>query len=169
MRLASASACSDLLPHREICTCMRDSNPALGMSFLVFVELDRPVHLQLVSLCKSMQARNSSLESGSAKTLNQLLVEMDGFEANEGVVVIAATNLDQKLDAALKRPGRFDREVAVPLPDVRGRLDIIQYYLKVSICRKHAIWAFCLEIITRCQILGAAIQLITIHDRMAHT
>ncbi len=57
---------------------------------------------------------------------------MDGFEANEGVVVIAATNLEQKLDAALTRPGRFDREVAVPLPDVRGRLDIIEYYLKAS-------------------------------------
>ena len=97
-----------------------------------------------------MQARNSSLESGSAKTLNQLLVEMDGFEANEGVVVIAATNLDQKLDAALKRPGRFDREVAVPLPDVRGRLDIIQYYLKVNFCRKHATRAFCLETTMKC-------------------
>ena len=77
-----------------------------------------------------MQARSNSFESGSAKTLNQLLVEMDGFETNEGVVVIAATNLEQKLDAALTRPGRFDREVAVPLPDVRGRLDIIEYYLK---------------------------------------
>ena len=57
---------------------------------------------------------------------------MDGFETNEGVVVIAATNLEQKLDAALIRPGRFDREVAVPLPDVRGRLDIIEYYLKAG-------------------------------------
>jgi ATP-dependent metalloprotease len=57
---------------------------------------------------------------------------MDGFETNEGVVVIAATNLEQKLDQALLRPGRFDRQVAVPLPDVRGRLDIIDYYLKVS-------------------------------------
>ena len=59
---------------------------------------------------------------------------MDGFEANEGVVVIGATNLEHKLDAALTRPGRFDREVAVPLPDVRGRLDIIEYYLKVRLC-----------------------------------
>lgn len=82
----------------------------------------------------SVQARSNSFESGSAKTLNQLLVEMDGFEANEGVVVIGATNLEQKLDAALTRPGRFDREVAVPLPDVRGRLDIIEYYLKVLYC-----------------------------------
>ena len=70
--------------------------------------------------------------------MNQLLVEMDGFEANEGVVVIAATNLEQKLDAALTRPGRFDREVAVPLPDVRGRLDIIEYYLKASFVSRMA-------------------------------
>ena len=77
------------------------------------------------------QTRGSSYETGSSKTLNQLLVELDGFEPNEGVVVIAATNLEQKLDPALTRPGRFDREVAVPLPDVRGRLDILQYYLKV--------------------------------------
>lgn len=82
-----------------------------------------------------LQARGTSLESGSSKTLNQLLVEMDGFEPNDGVVVIAATNLEKKLDAALTRPGRFDREVAVPLPDVRGRLDIIDYYLKVATAR----------------------------------
>ena len=56
---------------------------------------------------------------------------MDGFEVNEGIIVIAATNLEKKLDLALTRPGRFDRQVAVPLPDVRGRLDIINYYLKV--------------------------------------
>jgi len=50
--------------------------------------------------------------------------QMDGFEAAEGVIVVAATNYAESLDAALTRPGRFDRNVAVPLPDVRGRLDI---------------------------------------------
>lgn len=56
---------------------------------------------------------------------------MDGFEANEGIIVMAATNMQESLDAALTRPGRFDRHVAVPLPDVRGRLEILDYYLKV--------------------------------------
>jgi SpoVK/Ycf46/Vps4 family AAA+-type ATPase len=57
--------------------------------------------------------------------------QMDGFEAAEGVIVVAATNYAESLDAALTRPGRFDRNVAVPLPDVRGRLDILTHYLKV--------------------------------------
>lgn len=66
---------------------------------------------------------------GSRKTLNQLLTEMDGFEENSGVVVMAATNLPETLDSALTRPGRFDRQVAVPLPDVKGREDILGLYL----------------------------------------
>jgi cell division protease FtsH len=59
------------------------------------------------------------------QTLNQMLVEMDGFEANEGVIIIAATNRPDVLDPAILRPGRFDRRVVVPLPDVRGRKEIL--------------------------------------------
>ena len=64
------------------------------------------------------------------QTLNQLLVEMDGFESNEGVILIAATNRPDVLDPALLRPGRFDRQVVVPLPDVRGRSKILQVHAR---------------------------------------
>jgi cell division protease FtsH len=66
------------------------------------------------------------------QTLNQLLVEMDGFESNEGVILISATNRPDVLDPALLRPGRFDRQVVVPLPDIRGREKILQVHLKKS-------------------------------------
>lgn len=64
------------------------------------------------------------------QTLNQLLVEMDGFEANEGVILIAATNRPDVLDPALQRPGRFDRQVVVPPPDIRGRKQILDVHSK---------------------------------------
>ena len=66
------------------------------------------------------------------QTLNQLLVEMDGFESNEGVILIAATNRPDVLDPALLRPGRFDRQVVVPVPDVKGREEILKVHSQRS-------------------------------------
>ena len=67
------------------------------------------------------------------QTLNQLLVEMDGFEANEGIIIIAATNRPDVLDPALLRPGRFDRQIIVPNPDVAGREKILRVHAQVPL------------------------------------
>ncbi|CAE7503070.1 FTSH5 [Symbiodinium microadriaticum] len=70
-------------------------------------------------------------------TLNQLLVEMDGFENNNGVVVICATNFAESLDKALTRPGRLDRQIVVPIPDLKGRMEILEMYASKLILDEH--------------------------------
>jgi cell division protease FtsH len=79
------------------------------------------------------RSRGAGLGGGNderEQTLNQLLVEMDGFEANEGIIIIAATNRPDVLDPALLRPGRFDRQIVVPLPDVNGREKILKVHAR---------------------------------------
>ena len=78
----------------------------------------------------SRRTSNSGAESENNQTLNQLLVEMDGFETNETVIVLAATNRPEMLDKALLRPGRFDRQITIPAPDLNGRLDILKLHSK---------------------------------------
>ncbi|KAK7544278.1 protein YME1 [Phyllosticta citribraziliensis] len=74
--------------------------------------------------------RNERDNAAAKQTLNQLLTELDGFEQNSGIILIAATNFPELLDKALVRPGRFDRHVVVDLPDVRGRISIIAHHMR---------------------------------------
>ena len=78
----------------------------------------------------SRRTSNSGAESENNQTLNQLLVEMDGFETNETIIVLAATNRPEMLDKALLRPGRFDRQITVPAPDLLGREAILKLHCK---------------------------------------
>jgi ATP-dependent metalloprotease len=78
----------------------------------------------------SKSRRFGSEGSSSRATINQLLAEMDGFEANDNILVIGATNHEDILDPAAVRPGRFDKKVHVPLPDINGRIEIFDYFLK---------------------------------------
>ena len=78
----------------------------------------------------SRRASNSGADSENNQTLNQLLVEMDGFDSDQSIIVIAATNRPEMLDEALLRPGRFDRTINIALPDIRGREEILKIHSK---------------------------------------
>ena len=78
----------------------------------------------------SRRASNSGADSENNQTLNQLLVEMDGFDSDQSIIVIAATNRPEMLDEALLRPGRFDRTITIGLPDIRGREEILKIHSK---------------------------------------
>jgi hypothetical protein len=113
---------------------------------LVVACADSVVHLPLLpgscfSCCEPVGRRELKDQSAMKMTLNQLLVEMDGFDQNNGVIVIAATNFPDSLDKALIRPGRFDKHVDVPMPDIAGRKAILELYgKKVSICCAWLVW-----------------------------
>lgn len=77
----------------------------------------------------SKSRRYGGEHSSSRATINQILTEMDGFAKTENIVVIGATNHEDALDPAAVRPGRFDKKIHVPLPDVNGRTEIFEYYL----------------------------------------
>ena len=88
------------------------------------------VFIDEIDAIGSRRTSNSGAESENNQTLNQLLVEMDGFEKNETIIVLAATNRPEMLDKALLRPGRFDRQITIAPPDVRGREEILRIHSK---------------------------------------
>lgn len=88
------------------------------------------VFIDEIDAIGSRRTSGNGAESENNQTLNQLLVEMDGFETNETVIVLAATNRPEMLDKALLRPGRFDRQITIPAPDLNGRLEILKLHSK---------------------------------------
>ena len=88
------------------------------------------VFIDEIDAIGSRRTSNSGSETENNQTLNQLLVEMDGFETNETVIVLAATNRPEMLDKALLRPGRFDRQITIPAPDLNGRESILKLHSK---------------------------------------
>ena len=88
------------------------------------------VFIDEIDAIGSRRTTNSGAETENNQTLNQLLVEMDGFSSEETIIVLAATNRPEMLDQALLRPGRFDRQITVPTPDLKGRLEILKIHSK---------------------------------------
>ena len=88
------------------------------------------VFIDEIDAIGSRRTSNSGAETENNQTLNQLLVEMDGFGSEETIIVLAATNRPEMLDKALLRPGRFDRRITIPVPDLKGRLDILKIHAK---------------------------------------
>ncbi|MBR3255109.1 MAG: ATP-dependent zinc metalloprotease FtsH [Clostridia bacterium] len=88
------------------------------------------VFIDEIDAIGSRRTTNSGAESENNQTLNQLLVEMDGFSSEETIIVLAATNRPEMLDKALLRAGRFDRQITIPTPDLKGRLDILKIHSK---------------------------------------
>ena len=88
------------------------------------------VFIDEIDAIGSRRTSNSGAESENNQTLNQLLVEMDGFSSEETIIVLAATNRPEMLDKALLRPGRFDRQITIPVPDLKGRLEILRIHAK---------------------------------------
>ena len=88
------------------------------------------VFIDEIDAIGSRRTSNSGAETENNQTLNQLLVEMDGFSSEETIIVLAATNRPEMLDKALLRPGRFDRQITIPAPDIRGRLEILKIHAK---------------------------------------
>ena len=88
------------------------------------------VFIDEIDAIGSRRSSNNGAESENNQTLNQLLVEMDGFSSEETIIVLAATNRPEMLDKALLRPGRFDRQITIPTPDLKGRLEILKIHSK---------------------------------------
>ena len=88
------------------------------------------VFIDEIDAIGSRRTSNSGAETENNQTLNQLLVEMDGFGSEETIIVLAATNRPEMLDKALLRPGRFDRRITIPTPDLKGRLEILKIHSK---------------------------------------